>query len=41
MDKKRIAMVVTVVIIIVLVAVFISMAGPAVMNTIIEMHRGS
>lgn len=40
MHNKRIAIVVTVVVIIVLVAVFIGMAGPGLMNALIEMHTG-
>lgn len=40
MHNKRIAMVVAVVVIILLAAAFISMAGPGLMNALIEMHTG-
>jgi glucose uptake protein GlcU len=40
MNNKRIHMVVAVVVIIVLAAVFISMAGPGLMKAIIAMHTG-
>jgi hypothetical protein len=41
MFNKRIALLVIVVVVIVLAVVFVSLAGPALMNALIKMHMGN